>query len=181
MEHVSVAERVSVSSEQVAAAFEQQELGEHRERACVHLRERNSGARELQRRLAEPLPREPSEALPELAESGRKPRNGAGRRADRVDDELVAEGNRQLGELSLAGRNRREAVEVHDAGAVEDDGMAACEKPAHDGLGDARSESHRHHCVGCRPSVGQDLRTDGGSGRMACGDSRPHGDDASCR
>ena len=123
----------------------------------------------------------PPEALPELAESGRKPRNGAGRRADRVDDELVAEGDRQLRELSLTGRNRREAVEVHDAGAVESDGMAACEKAAHHGLRDAGRESHRHHGVGRRPSVGQDLRTDGGSGRMACGDSRPHGDDANCR
>ena len=146
----------------------------------MHLGERNAGARELQRRLAEPLPRKRAHALPELAESSGKTRNGAGRGADRVDDELVPEGDRELRELSLARGNRREAVEIHDAGAVERDRVAACKEAAHHRLGDAGSKRHRDDGIGCRPSVGEDLRTDGGSGRMAGGDSRPHGDDASC-
>ena len=143
------------------------------ERACIS-GSRHARAGERERGLAEPLPREPPEPLPELAERRGKAGNRARRRSDRVDDELVAERDRQLGELALARRNGGEAVEVHDAGAVEGDRVAACEEAAHHGLGDARRESHRDDRVGGGPSVGEDLRADGGGGRMARGDTRPH-------
>ncbi len=174
LEDVTLAERATVPSEQLGATLERVERDEHLERARVHLRKRDARARQLERGLAEPRPREPAEPLPELAECSGKSRNGARCGTDRVDDGLVSERDLDVREVAGAGRQRREPVEVHDARAVERDRMAACEETAHHRLRDAGRKRHRDHGIGRAASVRQDLRARGSSGRMAGGNSRSH-------
>ena len=68
----------------------------------MHLGERDPGTGERERRLDEPGPRQPAQPLPQLSERGGEAGNGAGGRPDGVDDELVAEGDRQLRQLAAA-------------------------------------------------------------------------------
>jgi hypothetical protein len=72
VQHLARAERVAVAGEEVGAAVERVQLAQHRERARMHLGQRHTRPGELARRLAEPRPGEAPQALPELAESGRK-------------------------------------------------------------------------------------------------------------
>ena len=180
VEELARLQQPAVADEQLAAPLEGVELAEHVERTLVHLGKHDTATGQVERRLAQPSPREPPETVPELAECSRKAGDGARRGTYRVHDELVAEGDGELGELARGGRDGCEPVEVHDARAVEDDRMAPGEQAAVDRLGDAGGERHRDDGIGGGTALCQDLGADLGSGRMACGDSRPHEDEANC-
>ena len=100
VQDVAFSEQASVPREELATAPERVELAEHVERARVHLGKRHAGAGERQRRLAEPRPRKAAEPFPQLAERPRQPGHGARRGADGVDDQLVAERDRELLDVS---------------------------------------------------------------------------------
>ncbi len=138
-------------------------------------RHRHAVAREPQRRLDEPRPRQAPVRAPEGVEPGGQPGHGAGRRPDRVRDGLLAERDRELlHRRAGARRHSDEAVEVsHGAGrAVEVDRMAAAEEPRHDGLGDAGRERGGHDRVRRGAPVGEHLGACGRRRRMAGGDRR---------
>jgi hypothetical protein len=140
----------------------------------VHLGERDSAARELQRGLDESLPRQPPEPLPQLAQRGRQARDRTRRRPDRVDDDLLAERDGHLEHVADLGGHGREPVDVGDARTVEDDRVAPREEPAHHRLSDARGERHGDDRVRGRAAVGEDLDPDLGRGRMPRRYARSH-------
>ncbi len=70
-EDLALDQSAAVAREEGGATLEGEELAEHLERARVHLGQRDAGSRQSQRRLAQPLPRKPSQPLPELTESRR--------------------------------------------------------------------------------------------------------------
>ena len=113
----------------------------------VHRWERHPEAGESERRLDQPPPRQPPELPRELAEGGRQARDGARRRPERVDDDLVAERDRNLHELALpegtaAKPSRFDTREPSNAMAWQ-----PAEEPAHHRLSDAGGEAHRHDRV----------------------------------
>ena len=137
---------------------------EHREARDVRRRHRDAVAREPQRRLDEPRPRQPAVRVPQLAEPGGHARHRARRGADRVVHELRAERHLEVHELRLAPLgaepgHRAEAVEVaRGAGRrVVVDRVPAAEQPGHHRLGDARRERRRNRRVGGAAAVGEDL------------------------
>ncbi len=114
-EQLSGLQHAVFSDEELTPPPEREDVAEHDQRALVHLGERDAGVCERERRLDQPLPRKPAEPLPELAERGGKPRDGARRGADRVHDDFLPEADRDLGEIALLGGHGREAVQVPDA------------------------------------------------------------------
>ena len=171
-EQLTRLQQLPLGSEDLAAALERENVLEHREGAPVHLRERDTAAREVERGLHEPFPGQPTESCGELPERRRKAGNRTRAGPDRVDDDLVSEGYGHVQEIAGARRQRREAVDVRHPGAVEDDRMTPGEKAAHDRLGDAGGQSHGHDGVGRRSALGEDLGSDRGGRGMACCNSR---------
>ncbi len=140
-------------------------------------RQRDAVAGELQRRLDQARPGQPAEALVQSSQTGRKPGHAAGSRADRVVDELLAEGHLQFDRRRpRSGRNVDEAVESHCLGSIPVDRVAAAEEPGHDGLGDAGRETRGDGGVGCRPALLENLdsRSDRG-GMTGCDRGWQHG------
>ena len=88
---------------------------------------RHAGARDPERGLDEPRPRQPAEARVQRSEPARKARDGARARPDRVVDELLAERHLQL-------HRRRARSRGHVDEAVEAPGVAS--RPS-------RSRAHR--------------------------------------
>ncbi len=134
------------------------------------------------RRLDEPGPGQAAVRPPERVQ----PRGHAGHRArggaDRVVDELLAEGHVEVQELRLAPcraepRDGAEAVEIACQARlrVEVDRVAAAQQPGHDGLGDAGGEPGRNRGVRGRAAVGEHLDPGGGRRGVPCGDAGRHG------
>ena len=140
----------------------------------MHLGERDAGTCEIERGLDQPLPREPAEPLPELAERSGEPRDGARGGSDRVHDDFLPEAHRDLGEITFLGRHGRKPVEVPYASPVEDDCVTAGEQAAVHGLGHAGGEAHGDDGIRGGPALGQDLCSDFCGGGMACSNSGPH-------
>ena len=114
--------------------------------------------------------RRPSRSQSSPSAAG-KPRDGA-RRPGRSST-TTSSSPKAIGSSTRSPRpdgTRREAVEVQHARAVEHDRVAAGEEPAHDRLGDARGERHRHDRIRRGPAVGEDLGADLGGGGMTCCD-----------
>ncbi len=106
-------------------------------------REVDTVARKPERRLHEPVPRQPSVLARKRGEPRRQPWNCARRRSDGVVNELGAEGNVQMDQLRVPRLLAQpghgdEAVEIAGAssGAVEEHGVTTTEQPCHHRLGD---------------------------------------------
>ena len=89
------------------AALEREEPAEHLERSARASRGSGTPGAPARARARRGASTAAAEALPELAECRGKPGHGARRRTDRVRDELVAERDRQLGELAAPAGLRR--------------------------------------------------------------------------
>jgi len=109
----------------------------------VSRREVDAVARELQRRLNEPPPRQPSVLAPKRLETGGQSGHGARRRTDGVMNELRAERDVEVDQLGLArlvlqAGHGDEAVEIANAPArgLVVDRVTASQKSRHHRLGD---------------------------------------------
>ena len=133
---------------------------------------------DVERRLDEASPGERPVLAPEGAEARGDARDAAGGRADRIVDELLAEGHPQLDQLGAGARgDGDEAVEVPrpPGRGVPVDGVAAAEEPRHDRLGHARGEAGSHRGVRGRAAGRENLDPGGRGGRMAgCDGCRKH-------
>ena len=176
VEELACSKRAPVAREDLRTALQREELAEHLERRSVHLGKRNAlGARAPERGSHSRFHGSRPSRSGELTQRRGKARHGARRGTDRVHDGLVAEGDRELGELAdadgiAAKPSRFRTLVPSNTMAWHPD-----EQPAHHRLGDAGGERHRDHGVGGGAAVDEDLETHLGRRRMTRRNSRPHG------
>ena len=119
-------------------------------------RQRHPGLGSGDRRLAEALPREASEAGPEGVQASGSARHGTGGDTDCVRHGLVAKGNPELGlrcgrTMQVEPGDRHEEVEQlgPPRGRIPPDRVPTARDARHDGLGDARDQRGGDRCI-CR-------------------------------
>ena len=113
LEQLPVAQERASRRVDASAGVEREHRLEHLEAADVRGRHRHAVTREAKRGLDDALPRQPTVRAPQLGDSGGDPRHAAGRSADRVVHELLAERHCQVDHRhARSGGNRDEAVQV---------------------------------------------------------------------
>ena len=131
---------------------------QHREARGVGGRHRHAGARDPERGLDHPRPRQPAEARVQGSEPARQARNSARAGPDRVVDELLAERDLQLHRRRSRSRGHvDEAVEVPGLGPVPVDRVPTAEQAGHHRLGDARGETGRNGRIRRGSALFEDL------------------------
>ena len=162
-----------------AVRLHREDRRQHGEARGVGGRHRDAAARDPERRLDEPRPRQPAEARVQRSEPARNARHRAGPGTDGVVDELLAEGDFQLDRRCAGSRGHvDEEVEIPGVAPVPVDRMPTAEQAGHHRLGDAGCEAGRNRRVGGRAPVLEDLDPGRHRGGVACSDAGSHAAEA---